>query len=198
MVSGPSSRSRSKALAAIAALLLVLGAADVCGAAGESPALAKSKDKSPIVVTAKSLFADNKKKLAIYKKNVVVKKGDVTLYADEVTIHLVPSDKDQKAAPGPGADMFKGSGKIDTIEARGSVKIVEQDKTATSDVATYYSQTDQIVMTGSPRVWQGQNWLTGTKIIYHVKEDTFDVDEAKTVLYQEDKEKPGEGEAPAK
>ena len=176
-------------------MLSLFGCAGVCHAAGE--AMAKAKDKSPIVVTAKGLFADNKKKLAIYKKDVVVKKGDITLYADQVTVRLLPSDGGQKAGQG-GADVFKGSGKIDTIEAKGSVKIVEQDKTATSDEAVYYSQSDKIVMTGSPRIWQGQNWLTGSKITYNVKEDTFDVEEARTVLYQEEKEKPAEGEAPAK
>ena len=176
-------------------MLSLFGCAGVCHAAGE--AMAKAKDKSPIVVTAKGLFADNKKKLAIYKKDVVVKKGDITLYADQVTVRLLPSDGGQKGAQG-GADIFKGSGKIDTIEAKGSVKIVEQDKTPTSDEAVYYSQSDKIVMTGSPRIWQGQNWLTGSKITYNVKEDTFDVEEARTVLYQEEKEKPAEGEAPAK
>ena len=196
MVSGPSSPSLSKALAALAFLLCLCGAAGDAIAAGD--ALAKSKDRSPIVVTAKGLFADNKKKLAVYKKDVVVKKGDITLYADQVTVRLLPSEGGQKGSAGGGADVFKGSGKIDTIEAKGSVKIVEQDKTATSDEAVYYSQSDKIVMTGSPRIWQGQNWLTGSKITYNVKEDTFDVEEAKTVLYQEEKEKPAEGEAPAK
>lgn len=172
------------------------GPGGVCNAAGDAPA--KAKDKSPIVVTAKGLFADNKKKLAVYKKDVVVKKDDITLYADEVTVRLLPSEKGQKADAEPGADVFKGAGKVDTIEARGGVKIVQQDKVATSDVAIYYSQTDKIVLTGSPRVWQGQNVLTGAQITYNVKEDTFQVDEAKTVLYQEEKAGPSEGGAGGK
>ena len=71
------------------------------------------------------------------------------------------------------------------------MKIIQQDKTATSDEATYYSGTDKFVLTGKPRVWQGDNVLTGTTITYDIKDDTFQADEAKTVLYQQ-------GETPGK
>ncbi len=91
----------------------------------------------------------------------------------------------------PATDVFQGSGKIDTIVAKGNVKIIQQDKTATSDEATYYSAADKFVLTGKPRVWQGDNVLTGTTITYDIKDDTFQADEAKTVLYQQ-------GETPVK
>jgi lipopolysaccharide export system protein LptA len=143
----------------------------------------KSKD-APIVVTARTLVADNKKKTAVYKKDVVVKKGDMTLYADTVTVHLKDTGKSPDKAAKGQTDIVQGSGKIDTIEAKGSVKIIQQDKTATADEATYYSDADKIVLTGKPRVWQGDNVITGNRISYNIKEDTFSVDEATTVLYQ--------------
>jgi lipopolysaccharide export system protein LptA len=143
----------------------------------------KSKDV-PIVVTARTLVADNKKKTAVYKKDVVVKKGDMTLYADTVTVRLKETGKSPDKAAKDQADIMQGSGKVDTIEAKGSVKIIQQDKTATADEATYYSESDKIVLTGKPRVWQGDNVITGNRISYNIKEDTFVVDDAKTVLYQ--------------
>jgi lipopolysaccharide export system protein LptA len=195
MALGPSSLSRNRAAlaAAVAVLMVWQLVGGVCMAAGD--AAAKDKERSPIVVTAKALFADNKKKTAVYKKDVVVKKDDITLYADEVTVRLLPSEGAGKDGERQGADIFKGAGKIDTIEAKGGVKIVQQDKVATSDAAVYYSQSDKIVMTGSPRVWQGQNVLTGSRITYDIKDDTFQVDEAKTVLYQDGKTVPSDGEA---
>ena len=185
MASGPSSLSLKRAALAAGALLLFHVAGGACAAAGD--AQVKPREKSPIVVTAKGLYADNKKKIAVYKKDVVVKKDDITLYADLVTVRLLPAEGGGKDGDGQGAGMFKGAGKIDTIEARGGVRIVQADKVATSDMAVYYSQSDKIVMTGSPRVWQGQNVLTGSKITYDIKEDSFLVDEAKTVLYPEEK-----------
>ena len=43
---------------------------------------------------------------------------------------------------------------------------------------------DKIVLTGKPRVWQGENVLNGNQITYNIKEDTFQVEDANTVLYQ--------------
>lgn len=171
------------------------------GLADEAAGSVKSRDV-PIVVTARTLVADNKKKTAVYKTGVVVKKGDMTLYADEVTVRL----KEKEPGKGPGSaakdkpakgesDIMQGAGKIDTIEARGSVKIIQQDKTATSDEATYYSASDKIVLTGKPRVWQGDNVITGNIITYNVKDDTFVVDEANTILYQGQGSGPGSGKA---
>jgi lipopolysaccharide export system protein LptA len=187
MASGPSSgrpvRGFMKSMAATAfgaAMVLGFNMAS-CHAQG-GPGKAKEAERPPIVVTARSLLADNKKKLVIYQKNVVVKRGDVTLYADQVTVHLAPADK----TPGPATpkDPVTGGGKVDTIEAEGNVKIVQQDKTSTSDKAVFYNATDKIVLTGQPKVWQGENVIIGTKITYDIKEDTFLVDDAKSVLYQ--------------
>ncbi len=70
------------------------------------------------------------------------------------------------------------------IVAKGKVKIIQQDKIATGDVATYYSEGAKIVLTGKPRVWQGENVINGSKITYNINEDTFQAEEADTVLYQ--------------
>lgn len=161
-------------------------------AAEQGSPMDKVNRNTPIVVTARTLLADNRKKTVTYTENVVVKKDDITLYANQVVIHLKDSGKGrgQAKTASAGSEVFQGSGKIDNIEATGSVKVVQQDKTATSDKAIYYSDSDKIVMTGHPRVWQGENVLNGNRITYDIKADTFLVEEAKTVLYQG-------GEAPA-
>jgi lipopolysaccharide export system protein LptA len=171
---------------------IILMAGQAVFAAGAKPAVKNeslNSRETPVVVTARSLFADNKAKTVTYKKDVVVKKGDITLYAEEVIINLKKDDAPAKQKS--GTDVFQGSGKIDTIVAKGNVKIIQQDKTATAGEATYYSGTDEFVLTGKPRVWQGDNVLTGTKITYNIQDDTFQADEAKTVLYQQ-------GETPGK
>ncbi len=192
MASGPSF-TRAGRGAGTAAAAVFIGVLSLSGAAypaqgGRPVQQAKpcqaAAGRTPIVVTARSLFADNKKKVAVYKGGVVVKKGDVTMYAREVTIRLkAQGDKTAKTAPA-SADVLGGSGKIDTIEAEGGVKIIEQDKTATGERAVYYSATDSIVLTGSPRVWQGGDVVMGSKITYDIQADTFLVDDADTVLYQ--------------
>lgn len=137
----------------------------------------------PVVVTARTLTADNKKKTVTYRTGVVVKRGGMTLTADEVVIHIASG----KGAGSEGSDpLFAGSGGIETIEARGDVKIVVEDKTATSDKATYYTAGDKVVMSGSPRVWQGANVLSGKSITMNITDDTISVEDARTVLYPKD------------
>ena len=190
MASKPSSPRPNGLAAGILVFVAVMAAGGLFAAGMKSPAKNKtiaSRD-IPVIVTARTLLANNKTKVVTYKKDVVVKKGDITLTADKVVIQLKKdkAPKKGKAASGSqAADVFQGSGKIDTITAEGDVKIVQQDKTATSDKATYYSATDSFVLTGRPRVWQGGNVLTGTEISYDMKDDTFQVKDAKTVLYQQ-------------
>jgi lipopolysaccharide export system protein LptA len=157
------------------------------GLSGPADALAARKpaagEPAPVVVTARTLTADNQKRLVIYKKDVVVKRGAMTLYADEVVIHLAEGGKGEAQDTDP---LFSGAGGIDTIEARGGVKIVMDDKTATSGKAVYYADRERIVMTGDPRVWQGANVLSGTSITLNIPEDTISVEDARTVLYPKD------------
>ena len=182
MVSRPYSHSPTKLFQAALVLCYIVLFVPLTASA-DVPAISKAKSASPIVITARSMFADNKKKIVIYKKNVIVKKDDMTMYAEEVTIYLKKDDKPKKSTKGQ-PDSIEGSGSIDTIVAKGKVKIIQQDKTATGDEATYYSDGDKIVLTGKPRVWQGENVLNGNKITYNIKEDTFQVEDANTVLYQ--------------
>lgn len=140
------------------------------------------KEQLPTVVTAKGLVADNRKRTVTYNTDVVVKRGDVTLYADEVVIRL-SAEKKTGGKPGAG-EFFSGTGGVETIEARGGVKIVQGDKTATADVAVYDASEEKIILKGNPRVWQGPSVLTGSSISFDVAEDTITVEDAKTVLYQ--------------
>ena len=88
------------------AVFIILMAAQSVFAAGAKPAVKNeslNSKETPVVVTARSLFADNKAKIVTYKKDVVVKKGDITLYAEEVVIHLKKDDNapaKQKASDG--------------------------------------------------------------------------------------------------
>ncbi|MBI5191119.1 MAG: lipopolysaccharide transport periplasmic protein LptA [Nitrospirae bacterium] len=172
--------------------MCAIGAAGLCfGLCGPFSGVSLAGDKAaakagePVVVTARTLTADNKKRVVIYKDGVVVKRGDITLHADNVTIRLAPAEN--KA--GGASDIFNKGGGIETIEATGRVRILQGDRTATADKAVFYTAEDRIVMSGSPRVWEGGNVLTGSTVSYDLKEDTFTVEDAKTMLYPEQPER---------
>jgi len=140
------------------------------------------KEPLPTVVTAKTLVADNRKRTVSYKTDVVVRRGDVTLYSDEVVITL---SGEKKSGQGGSGEFFSSPGSVEKIEAVGGVKIVQGDKTATAEDAVYMAGDEKIILTGSPRLWQGPNVLTGSSIVFDIKEDTITVEDAKTLLYQE-------------
>ena len=131
-----------------------------------SPVLAVSagiqshKDRSNLPITIKSneMTADNRGKTAIFSGKVVAKQGDITIFSDK----LVVSYADKK-------------GEVEKVEALGNVRIVQQNRTGFADQALYDSVNGRIVLTGTPRVVQGSDSISGKVITYYVDDDKSDV-----------------------
>ena len=66
---------------------------------------------------------------------------------------------------------YTEQGRIKKTIARGNVKINQQDRTATCQEATFFQPSQKIVLTGRPKVWQGNNIVSGDKIIIYLEED---------------------------
>ncbi len=125
-------------------------------AASSSPAAAGPKNRSSMPITVKSneMNADNNAKTAVFFGKVVAKQGDVTIFSDKLVVSY--ADK---------------GGDVEKIEAFGNVRIVQMKRTGFSDQALYESSTGRIVMTGSPRVVQGDDSISGKIITYYVDDE---------------------------
>jgi lipopolysaccharide export system protein LptA len=79
--------------------------------------------------------------------------------------------KDAKEAGknSPLGDM--GGEKITKIVARGQVRFVQEDRLATGQEAVYYKDRDEVVLTGNPQLWRGENTLIGERIIFNLKDN---------------------------
>ena len=121
-----------------------------------TPPAAAQKDRSTLPITVKSneMNADNVGRTAVFTGKVVSKQGDVTIFSDKLVVRY--------------AD--KGDG-VEKIEAFGNVRIVQLNRTGFSDQAVYESSTGRIVMTGSPRVLQGDDRISGKVITYYVDDE---------------------------
>jgi lipopolysaccharide export system protein LptA len=130
---------------------------------------AEKKDaKEQTVITSQSLTADNKAKTALFDGNVVVKRSDVTLYADRMLVYY--------------GDESGGSS-IKKIESEGNVKLVKGDRVITARASTYFAEPEErVVFTGDPRASEGENIVTGSKMTYFVKEDRSVVENSKVFL----------------
>ncbi len=125
-----------------------------------SAAQTTHKDRSNLPITVKSdeMTVDNKGKMATFSGRVVAKQGDITIFSDKLVVSYADKSKD-----------------VEKVEAKGNVRIVQQTRTGFADQAVYDSRNGRIVLTGSPRVVQGGDSITGKVITYFVDEEKSDV-----------------------
>lgn len=115
---------------------------------------AKNRSSLPITVKSNEMNANNNAKTAVFIGKVVAKQGDVTIFSDKLIVSY--ADK---------------GGDVEKIEAFGNVRIVQLKRTGFSEQAIYENSTGRIVMTGSPRVVQGDDSISGKIITYFVDDE---------------------------
>lgn len=159
----------ARALSAAAALAVAL----TVGASLSTPAaLAQTTDSpfggfkhdatQPIEVAADSLEVRNADKVAVFRGQVDVRQGEMRMRADRIEISYGGEGSEtspvQSGIPGAG-------GSIDRLQAIGDVIISNGKEQAEASFADYDVSTGQIALTGDVMLVQGQNVLTGDKLI---------------------------------
>jgi lipopolysaccharide export system protein LptA len=122
-------------------------------------------EKKTIVITSKTLTADNRNNTAVFEGSVVAKTGDITMHSDKMSVFYDNSENS-----------------IDTIHATGNVKVHKNERALFSDKAVYFDADEKIVFTGNPKAIEGNNIISGTKIIFYFKDDRAVVENSKIVL----------------
>ena len=135
----------------ISALLLVItGILPVWGAVLDTD----RASSAPIDVSAERLDVDDKAGTAIFSGQVVVKRDDMTIHAEKLTLY-----RDSKTQ------------QVERIEASGGVRVVQLDRVGTAREALFNQLEETLVLTGEASVRQGQNLVTGDEIILYLKEN---------------------------
>ena len=124
---------------------------------------AQKGDEGAIVIKSQSLEVDNQKRIVVFSGQVVAKKEDMTINCEKMIVYYM----DQSAKKESG----KTDVRIDKIVATGKVKISRPDGAlAMSEKAVYYENDEKVVLTGSPVVKQGNDFVEGSKITLYLKE----------------------------
>jgi lipopolysaccharide export system protein LptA len=110
-----------------------------------------------VEITSERLNADYGKGLIRFLGTVVTRKGDVTIYSEELVLHLEQGEQ--------------GSQKVREIEAFKNVRIVQGERVATGQAARLDNDAEKVVLTGSPRVQEGKDFVEGDEITVFLKED---------------------------
>lgn len=136
----------------IVAVLLCLVAVTVVFAAGD--AMPRQNDQ-PIKIKSNELTTDNATGAATFTGKVVARQGDLVIYTDRLVVHYAEKDKE-----------------VDRVEAFGNVRIVQQNRRGEADHAVYESRLAKITLDGGrPKVFQGEDTVTGEVITYFLNDE---------------------------
>ncbi|MDO9351519.1 MAG: lipopolysaccharide transport periplasmic protein LptA, partial [Deltaproteobacteria bacterium] len=121
---------------------------------GSAKGFGFTSSRSPVEITSDTVEGDQKQNRVTFKGNVVAKQEDATLYANTVVVHY---DTEMK--------------KMKEIVATGNVRIVQLDRRATCQKATFYQNENKIVLDGEAVIREGDNVVRGERVVYLVDEE---------------------------
>jgi len=112
----------------------------------------------PIDVTSDKVEAYWKENLVIFKGNVIARQKDMVIYADSLE---VVTHEDGKG--------------IERAIAGGNVKIQQGLRVANCQKAVFYNLDQKLVLTGDPKVSEGDNIVLGDEIIFDIDKNRVEV-----------------------
>jgi len=119
----------------------------------------KTSENDMIEITSEKLIAFNKENRAVFKGSVIVIKGDMSIKCNELEV-LYENNSENN---------IQGS-KLDSIVAKGNVRITQGDKAAICGMATLDNNRQILTLLDNPKVWQGKDFISGHKIVVYMKE----------------------------
>jgi lipopolysaccharide transport protein LptA len=108
----------------------------------------------PIDIVSDTMEGFDKEKYVIFKGSVVAKQEDLTIFSDTIEAY-----------------MNEETNEIEKAHAKGNVKIIKKERTATSNEAVFNNAKGEIVLKGNVIVYSGQDRLNGEIVTYYVNED---------------------------
>jgi lipopolysaccharide export system protein LptA len=149
-------------LALMAALPALSVAASVSAAKEESKKSSSAFEfnrKDPIYISADWMEVDQKQSTITYKGRVVAVQSEMTMRSEILTAYYDNEMKQMKQ-----------------IVAEGKVNATQGLRVATGEKAVFDDKEKTVTLTGNPVMRQGNNQVSGAKVIYFVEQDKATVD----------------------
>lgn len=119
-------------------------------------------EEQPVHITANSLDAQEKKGISIYKGNVIVTQGSLTLKGDVITVKHPNSQLQTVKSTGEPAS-FKRFSQVDQAWLKGKANTIEYD-----------ALNKTVLLVGNAQVEQpGQHLIKGPKLFYDMTHQTL-------------------------
>ena len=110
--------------------------------------------KKPIDIVSDTMEGFDKEKYVFFKGNVVAKQDDLYIYSDTMEAY-----------------MSADTNEIDKANAKGHVRIIKQNRTATCKEAFFDNVKGEILLKGDAVVTSDKDRVEGDVVTYYVNED---------------------------
>ncbi len=110
--------------------------------------------RAPIDIDSDGVEGNQKENTVTFKGNVIARQENITLYANKLVIFYDGNTR-----------------KMKLIVATGNVKVIQLNRRATSQKATFEQDENKVVFDGDAVVREGENVIRGERITYYVDEE---------------------------
>jgi len=122
---------------------------------------------APIHIEANKMTSTEKSNSVVFTGDVDAKQGDVRIRSDKMTVFYTPKgNKETKGAT---------TQQVEKLICVGNVEVTRAEWLGTSKKMIYLSKERQVILTQKAKAWQGQNMVSGDKIIYYLDEGRSEV-----------------------
>lgn len=142
----------------------------------------QTSKKEPIFITSDRMEMDRKKNTITYNGRVVAVQADMTMRSEVLTAHYNPDMK-----------------QLREVIAEGKVHVTQGERVATGSKAVFNGKDQTITLTGDPVVREGNNQVSGSRIIFFIEQDRAIVEggnqRVKATIFPEELERRGKATA---
>jgi lipopolysaccharide export system protein LptA len=124
---------------------------------------------APIQIEADKMSSTEKTNTVLFTGNVDARQQDVRIRSDEMTVYYTALDN------AAGKTGKKASQQVQKIICNGNVEVSKKEWLGTSKKMIYLAKERQVVLLEDAKAYQGQNMVSGEKIIYYMDEGRSEV-----------------------
>jgi lipopolysaccharide export system protein LptA len=125
-------------------------------------------DDIPIQIEANHMLSVEKTNSVQFSGDVDAKQGNVRIRCDEMVVYYTQAGKITGNADNK-------SQQVDKLTCDGNVEVTKEDWLGSSQKMLYLKKVRQVILTGKAKAWQGQNMVTGDKIVYYLDQGRSEV-----------------------
>ncbi|MBM9520206.1 lipopolysaccharide transport periplasmic protein LptA [Desulforhopalus vacuolatus] len=124
------------------------------------------EEKAPINIYADNMISTEKSSSVTFTGNVDATQGDIRIRSDKMVVYYTTDEKTKKSQP---ADST-GKQQVEKMVCTGKVQVTRGKWLGTAKRMDYLEKQRQVILSDNARVYEGDNSVAGSKIIYYLDE----------------------------